>query len=268
MRTIFITGASSGLGRACVKVFADKGWRVIATMRNPAAGEELGKLPNVHLKQLDVNNVPQLQTLVKEVEDKWQVDVVLNNAGHILVGPLEGFTDEQVSLQVTTNLLGPIRVTKEFLPYFRERKSGLFLNVTSTGALLPEPFMSIYGATKAAVEAWSTSMRSELSKVGIGIKTLIPDLMQTSFVANAQLILHPAYQEWVDKMLAIFSNPDSPLVYDDPAAVATFVYNAAVDGSDQLHYLIGDNAIRTGATIEKEGVENVLNYKEKFYFSA
>ncbi|WP_343672020.1 SDR family NAD(P)-dependent oxidoreductase [Chitinophaga sp.] len=268
MKTIFITGASSGLGSACVKVFSDKGWRVIATMRNPAAGAALAQLPNVQVMQLDVNNLHQLQTVVKEVMAKYPADVVLNNAGHILMGPLEGFTDEQVILQITTNLLGPIRITQAFLPYFRERSSGLFLNVTSTGALLPEPFMALYGATKAAVETWSTAMRSELSKVGVRIKTLIPDLMQTSFVSNAQLILHPAYQQWVDKMLALFSNPDSPLVYDDPADVATFVYNATVDDSDQLHYLIGNNAIRVGATIEKEGVENILNYKEKFYFSA
>lgn len=268
MKTIFITGASSGLGSACVKVFADHGWRVIATMRNPAAGAAWAQLPNVHVMQLDVNNLQQMQAVVSEVESKYPVDVVLNNAGHVLMGPLEGFTDEQVSLQITTNLLGPIRITQTFLPYFRQRSSGLFLNVTSTSALLPEPFMALYGATKAAVEAWSTSMRSELGKVGVNIKTLIPDLMQTSFVSNAQLILHPAYQQWVDKMLALFSNRDAPLVYDDPAEVATFVYKAAVDDSDQLHYLVGNNAIKTGEMIDKEGVENILQFKEKFYFSA
>lgn len=266
MKTIFITGASSGLGSASVKLFSEKGWRVIATMRNPAAAEALSLLPNVKLMQLDVTDITQIHAVVKQVESEYPVDVVINNAGYVLMGPLEAFSDEQIVQQITTNLLGTIRVTQAFLPYFRERSGGLFLNVTSTAALLPDPFMSVYAATKAAVEAWSTSMRSELAKVGVNIKTLIPDLMNTKLVDNAQVLLHPAYQNWTDKILTKFSTP-GVLTFDDPAAVAEFVYNAAIDETDKLHYLVGNNAINTGLAIEKNGVDAMLAYKEQFLFS-
>lgn len=231
-------------------------------MRNPEAANI--QLPNVKIIKLDVNDVAQIHEVVKQLEHP--VDVVMNNAGYVLMGPLEGLSDEQIVQQVTTNLLGTIRITQAFLPYFRERGKGLFLNVTSTAALLPDPFMAVYAATKAAVEAWSTSMRSELSKVGVSIKTLIPDLMNTSLVTNAQLALHPAYQQWTDKMLAKFSTPGA-MAFDDPAKVAEFVYNAATDESDKLHYLVGNNAINTGVAIEENGVDAMLAYKENFLFS-
>lgn len=167
-KTIFITGASSGLGKATAKLFQSKGWNVIATMRNPAAETELNTLENVTLLPLDVTNPEQIRNTVAEATGKYDIDVVFNNAGYGLVGALEAFSDEQIVRQINTNLLGVIRVTQAFVPYFREKKSGLFITTTSIGGLVTFPLDSIYHATKWALEGWSESMSFELGLHNIG----------------------------------------------------------------------------------------------------
>ena len=123
-KTVFITGASSGLGRASVKLFSVKGWRVIATMRGntEVKDSELSELPGVAILPLDVTDLTQIKSTVAKAVSMGDVDVVFNNAGYGMAGPLEGLTDEQIVRMVNTNLLGAIRITKEFVSYFRERK--------------------------------------------------------------------------------------------------------------------------------------------------
>ncbi|WP_316757690.1 SDR family oxidoreductase [Pedobacter aquatilis] len=134
-KTIFITGASSGLGKATAKLFQAKGWSVIATMRNPEKENELKELPNVTLVKLDVTDAAAIQETVSTILQSLAVDVVLNNAVYGLIGPLEALKDEQILSQVQTNLFGVINVIRAFLPYFRER-SGSFININSTFGLL------------------------------------------------------------------------------------------------------------------------------------
>ena len=155
MKTIFITGASSGLGKATAKLFHSKGWQVIATMRNPEKETELSKLENIILMPLDVTNYEQIQSTVKQAIALNTIDVVFNNAGYGLIGPLEGLTDDQIMRQLNTNLLGGIRVTHAFIPYFRERQSGLFISTTSIGGLIAFPLGSVYHATKWGLEGCS-----------------------------------------------------------------------------------------------------------------
>src|ERR1700744_6588016 len=147
-KTIFITGASSGLGKATAKLLSAKGWRVIATLRAPADETELGRLPNVSVLELDVSQPKQILGAVAAATAKGAVDVVMNNAGYALTGPLEASTAEQVVSQIHTNQLGAILVTKAFIPHFRERKSGMFLTTTSIGGLCMCPVIAGYHATK------------------------------------------------------------------------------------------------------------------------
>jgi short-subunit dehydrogenase len=111
--------------------------------------------------------------------------VVFNNAGYGLAGALEGLTDEQIVNLVNTNTLGTIRTTKAFLPHFREKRAGLFINTTSLGGLVSFPFNSIYHATKWAIEGWSESMAFELNQFGIGIKTIEPGGIKTDFFTRS-----------------------------------------------------------------------------------
>src|SRR5262249_37774606 len=151
-------GCSSGLGRAAVRLFSSKGWKVIATMRAPEKEAELGKLPGVTLLALDVTVPAQIERAAEEAIAMGGVDVGFNNAGYGLAGPLEGLTDEQIMRMVNTNMMGAIRTTKAFVRHFREKRTGLFINTTSIGGLITVPFNSIYHATKWALEGWSESM--------------------------------------------------------------------------------------------------------------
>jgi short-subunit dehydrogenase len=180
-KTIFITGASAGLGKATAKLFQENGWHVIATMRNPENETELTKHSNVTVLKLDVTDKAQIDNIVQHVVQRHSVNVVLNNAGYGLIGPLEALTDEQINRQLTTNLLGVIRITKAFTPYFRENKSGMFINVTSMFGLIGYPTCSLYAATKFAIDGFSESLAYELANFGVKVKIVAPGGIQTDF---------------------------------------------------------------------------------------
>ncbi len=239
MKTIFITGASTGLGKAAAKLFASRGWKVIATMRKPENETELDSIANVTLLPLDVTNPEQIKETTQKAIASGNIDVVFNNAGYGLIGPLEAIADEQIVRQLNTNLLGVIRVTQAFIPYFREKKSGLFINTTSMGGLLTFPFSSIYHATKWALEGWAESMTFELTKLGIGIKTVSPGGIKTDFLNRSlEMPSHPAYDPWVSKMMGAI-NEDS---FSTAEQIAEVVYEAATDGQDKLRYVAGEDA--------------------------
>lgn len=242
-KTIFITGASSGLGKATAMLFADKGWNVIATMRKPENETELGQTANVRVLPLDVTHLEQIRATAQQVIDTGGVDVVFNNAGYGLAGPLEGTTDEQLVREIDTNLLGVIRVTQAFIPHFREKRAGLFITTTSIGGLVAFPFNSVYHATKWALEGWSESMAFELSKFGIGIKTVSPGGIKTDFAGRSLVLTqHEAYAEQVTKVLSAFSNPERQQRASTAEQIADVVYEAATDGKKQLRYVAGDDA--------------------------
>ena len=242
-KTIFITGASSGLGKATAKLFQAKGWSVIATMRNPEKENELKELPNVTLVKLDVTDAAAIQETVSTILQSLAVDVVLNNAGYGLIGPLEALKDEQILSQVQTNLFGVINVTRAFLPYFRERRSGSFINITSTFGLLGYPTCSIYNATKFAVDGFSEGLAYELAQFGVKVKVVAPGGMQTDFAGRSlQGGMHEAYSQLVAKVGEGYSE-EQIANYSIADDVAQIIYDAATDDKEQLRYLAGDDAI-------------------------
>lgn len=239
MKTIFITGASTGLGKATAKLFASRGWKVIATMRNPENEKELDLIDNIDLLPLDVTNLAQIKEATQKAINAGNIDVVFNNAGYGLIGPLESTTDEQLVRQLNTNILGVIRVTQAFIPYFREKQNGLFIATTSIGGLITFPFSSVYHATKWALEGWSESMSFELKKIGVGIKTISPGGIKTDFVHRSlDTSSHPAYEKWVEKLFAGISEDN----FTAAEQIAAVVYEAATDGKDKLRYVAGEDA--------------------------
>ncbi len=242
-KAIFITGSSSGLGRAAAKLFASKGWKVIASMRDPKKEKELGKISGVRLMTLDVTDPDQIESVAEQVVGSGGVDVVFNNAGYGLAGALEGLTDDQIVRLVNTNMLGTIRTTKAFIPHFREKRAGLFINTTSLGGLMSFPFNSIYHATKWAIEGWSESMAFELNQFGIGIKTIEPGGIRTDFFTRSlDTARHPAYDALVNKFMGLITDPKQMETYSSPEQIAEVVYEAASDGKDQLRYVAGADA--------------------------
>jgi len=241
MKTIFITGASTGLGKATAQLFQNNGWKVIATMRNPEAAADLAALENVTVLPLDVTNFDQIQSTVKQTLELTDVDVVFNNAGYGLMGPLEALKDDQIARQLNTNLLGVIRVTQAFIPYFREKNNGMFISTTSIGGLIAFPLNSIYHATKWALEGWSESMAFELNQFGIDIKTVSPGGIKTDFVSRSlDSASSPAYE---DMMNSLFSKMEGMMeAASTPEQIAEVVYEAATDGKKQLRYVAGEDA--------------------------
>lgn len=240
-KTIFITGASSGLGKATAHLFQSKGWHVIATMRNPEQEKELTRLENTTLLPLDVTNVEQINSTVAQAIALNPIDVVFNNAGYGLIGAMEALTEDQIERQINTNLMGVLWVTKAFIPYFRERKGGLFISTTSMGGLLAFPLHSIYHAAKFALEGWSECMSFELGMHNIGIKTISPGAIATDFTGRSlDKANHPEYQVLEDKL---FSNVEAMMAQAASAEqIAAVVYEAATDGKDQVRYVAGPDA--------------------------
>lgn len=238
-KTIFITGASTGIGKATAVYFAAEGWNVIATMRKPENEKELKLLANVTLLPLDVTNAEQIKEVTQQVLAQYQVDVVFNNAGYTLLGALEATTDEQLVQQMNTNFFGVVRVTQAFIPYFRERGSGLFITTGSSAGLAGFPVSSMYDASKWAIEGWSESLSYELEQFGIRIKTIEPGLVATANGASAVIASHPAYDSLLGKFLAAIGSSEQVTTAEQIAAV---VYGAATDGTNTLRYVCGEDA--------------------------
>ncbi|MBS1780733.1 MAG: SDR family oxidoreductase [Bacteroidetes bacterium] len=241
-KTIFITGASSGLGKATAILFQSKGWHVIATMRYPEKEMELKKLDNITLHELDVTNPKNIKDVVNKTISEHSVDVVLNNAGYGLIGPLEAFTDEQIARQIETNLMGPIRVTKSFIPYFREKKTGIFINITSMFGMIGYPTCSMYAASKFALDGFSESLAYDLSHFGVKVKIIAPGGIQTDFSGRSMdIATHDAYQGLIDKVSEGY-NEESIKRYSTPEMVANAIFKAATDNNNQLRYIVGSDA--------------------------
>ncbi|HWL88710.1 MAG TPA: SDR family oxidoreductase [Polyangiaceae bacterium] len=241
-KTIFITGSSTGLGRAAALLFASRGWKVIATMRKPE-GDELGKAPGITLLPLDVTKPAQIEAAARQALDLGPVDVVFNNAGYGLVGPLEGTSDEQIVGEIDTNLLGVIRTTKAFVPAFRARGEGVFIATTSIGGLVTFPFNTTYHATKWALEGWSESLAFELAPFGIKVKTVAPGGIKTDFISRGLVLAqHPAYADLAAKVFSVFGNPARASGGSTAEEIAEVVWEAATDGKDQVTYVAGNDA--------------------------
>ena len=270
MPTIFITGSSSGLGYATATLFAAKGWQVIATMRTPAkdsaSATGLTHMPGITVLPLDVTNPAQITATVAQVLALGSVDVVFNNAGYLLAGPLEGTSNAQLLRELETNLLGVIRVTQAFLPHFRARHQGLFITTTSLGALIADPLTSIYAATKAALEAWSASLYFELRQFGIGIKTLVTGLTQTNIANSVEVAQHPAYIGLVNQVLGKFTSPEAAARAATPEQIVQVVWEAATDGKDQLRYLAGEEAQQRYAHQQAVGADAVRQEVNHYFF--
>jgi NAD(P)-dependent dehydrogenase (short-subunit alcohol dehydrogenase family) len=266
MKTIFITGSSSGLGKATALLFAGRGWRVIATMRNPEKETKLTRMDNVIVLPLDVSDPEQIKESVKRAVAVG-VDVVFNNAGFGLAGPLENYDEGQIQRQINTNLLGVIFVTQAFIPYFRQQGKGLFLTATSIGGRITFPFYSVYCAAKWGVEGFCESLSFELSQFGIGVKTIAPGGIRSDFRSSSETVQNDAYSKYFGKVINAFTTGKTPTIVSEPMQIAEVVYTAATDGSDQLRYAAGADANAYLAERRRKGSEIFRKDLAKLFFS-
>jgi NAD(P)-dependent dehydrogenase (short-subunit alcohol dehydrogenase family) len=244
MKTIVITGSSSGIGKATAKHFYEQGWRVAATMRKPEAETELNQLENVSLYALDVTDEASIAEATEQIlADLGTVDVVLNNAGYAVMGAFEAATQEQIQRQFGVNVFGMMNVTHAFLPHFRAKGAGLFLNVSSMGGLITFPCLSLYHSTKWAVEGFTESLSYELSSLGIQVKLIEPGVVITDFYGRSMTVCGKEGLTAYDEILARYqANTGAEMTGSTPEQLAEAIYSAATDGKAQLRYLIGPDA--------------------------
>jgi len=254
--TIFITGASTGLGRATALLFAAKGWKVIATMRTPEKATELAKVAGITLLKLDVTKPDEIKAVAQQALAPGPVDVLFNNAGYGLSGAFEGASDAQLVNEIDTNLLGVLRVTQAFLPALRERKRGAIITTTSIGGLVAFPFNSVYHATKWGLEGWSESLAYELAPFGIRVRTIAPGGISTDFAGRSLVVTpHPAYMEALGKVIAAFTDPKRRASHSTPEQIAEIVWQAANDATDRVTFVAGEDAKATYARRLGVGIE-------------
>ncbi len=244
-KTIFITGASSGIGKTTAIYFAERGWNVAATMRNPNKEEELIKYKTIKCYALDVLDEESIKLAFDAaVKDFAQIDVLLNNAGYAALGPFEAADKAQIEKQFDTNVIGLMSVCQAFIPHFRERKSGTIINVASVGGRMTFPLYSLYHGTKWAVEGFSESLSFELRPYQVKVKIIEPGAIKTDFYDRSPDILKKknlnTYDRYVDKIAANYLKAAASA--PGPSVVAKTIWNAANSNSYRLRYAVGSGA--------------------------
>lgn len=243
-KTILITGASSGIGKATAIHFQEQGWNVIATMRTPEKETELNKLENVQLEKLDVLDLESIEQAIQNGIQKYgKIDALVNNAGYGAYGPLESFPRENIVKQFNTNVIGLMDVTKAIIPHFRANKDGVIVNISSIGGQMTFALGSLYHGTKFAVEGLSESLHYEMAAIGVKVKIVEPGMIATDFggrsfdfqageIADYQPIIGALMKQWQNP-----KNTSSPAIL-----AAEVIYTAVTDDTEQLRYRAGDDA--------------------------
>jgi len=243
-RTVLITGASTGFGQATAQLFARSGWNVIATMRDPSTGAALAALGgNVLVTRLDVQDLASIDAAIAAGIARFgRIDTLVNNAGFGLFGVFEGFSREKVRQQFDVNVFGAMDVTRALLPHMRAHRAGTIVNVSSGAGVFGLPMISLYTASKFALEGFSESLAYELASQGIAVKIVEPGgVVETGFgnrsATEASQAAAPAdYDGFVAGAMKVFDGLRSArLATSDD--VAQVIFEAASDGTDRLRYL-------------------------------
>ncbi|NVN09671.1 SDR family oxidoreductase [Nguyenibacter vanlangensis] len=241
MKTILITGCSSGFGLETAEYFLDRDWMVVATMRTPRE-DVLPASKNVRVLALDVTDPDSIR---QAVEAAGPLDALVNNAGFGAAAPFEVTPMSTIREVFETNSFGTMAVTQAVLPQFRGRKAGVVVNVTSSVTLRAIPLIAAYTASKAAVNAFTESMALELQPFGVRAHLVLPGRApETRFAENGssrmQGLDHEAYADLVKGFMAGFSEP-GPITH--PQDVAKAVWRAVTDPSSPVRIPAGADAV-------------------------
>jgi NAD(P)-dependent dehydrogenase (short-subunit alcohol dehydrogenase family) len=246
---VLITGANSGFGLLTAATFAKAGHTVHAGYRNPGKVEGLEALKAEGLAvtpvRLDVTDNATVASAVALASAHRPIDVLVNNAGFEVRGPVDELSDAMVARQFDTNVTGVIRMVRQVAPAMRERGSGVIVNVSSVAGHLGAPYAGVYAASKHAVEGLSEALWVELAPFGVRVAVVAPGAFHTHFGDN--VITEPAFSEhsahWpnAERYSAAFAKMRAGQA-QDPQEVADIIYQAATEAAPRLRYLAGDDA--------------------------
>jgi NAD(P)-dependent dehydrogenase (short-subunit alcohol dehydrogenase family) len=250
-KTVLITGTSSGLGRATAKLFSDRGWNVIATMRSPESERELTLRDNVLVTRLDVQDQASITAAVASgLLHFGRIDALINNAGYGAYGPLEVTPLAKIRRQFDVNVLGVLATTQALLPHFRQNHAGVVVNVSSIGGRVAFPLGSLYHGAKFALEGLSEALQYELGAIGVRIKVVEPGGMATDFGGRSfDFNNDPSiddYSKIVGDVMGAFGSLLA--AGSTPELIAETVFAAANDETDTLRFEAGADAVELLAT--------------------
>ena len=236
-KVILITGASSGIGKSIGDFLHDNGFKVYGTSRNP---DNYPK-SKFTLLALDVRNPATIQQSIDQIlSESKKIDIVINNAGVGITGPLEEIPMSEIKNNFETNFFGPIEVIKAVLPKMREQKSGLIINITSIAGYMGLPFRSIYSASKGALELISESLNMEVKPFGINIVCVAPGDFATNIASgrfHAPIIEGSDYEKQYSNNLKMMNNHvDSG---GNPIEMAEAIFRIINNSNPRIHYKVG-----------------------------
>jgi NAD(P)-dependent dehydrogenase (short-subunit alcohol dehydrogenase family) len=258
-----VTGSSSGIGFETSLLLARNGFHTYATMRNPdKSKKEIFNVVNkeklrLQVTQLDVTDDNSVKEAIENiVNERERIDVLVNNAGYLLLGPLEELSIEEFKEQFETNFFGVIRVTQAVLPIMRRQRQGTIVNISSIAGRIGFPLSSAYVSSKFALEGLSESMAYEVEQFGIKVILVEPGVIKTNFANNIKI------GKRVDNSSSANINTNSSSPYSElirnriagfkprfesgssPIEVAKIILKCVTSETPYLRYLVGDDAIK------------------------
>jgi NAD(P)-dependent dehydrogenase (short-subunit alcohol dehydrogenase family) len=243
-RTVLITGCSSGLGGSAARHFAAQGWNVVATMRKPEPGLADEYPDRILVEALDVSDPASIDAAVQAgVRRFGSLDAVVNNAGITMVSVFETTPEMAIRRIFETNFFGVMNVIQATVPHLRQRGNGTIVNISSGVGIAAMPLLSIYVASKQAVEGLSESLAYELESQNIRVKLVEPGPMRTTnftstgMSASQEAAVPESYRAYFDH--ALQSMIDYPFPSTEETAAAETIYRAATDPSSRIRYQVG-----------------------------
>jgi NAD(P)-dependent dehydrogenase (short-subunit alcohol dehydrogenase family) len=263
-KTVLITGSSTGFGHATAKLFTDKGWNVVATLRDVSAAGDLAGRGNVLVNRLDVTDPASIDQAIKaSIQRFGKLDAVINNAGYGQYGIFETISPESIQSNFDVNVFGVMNVIRAIVPVFRKQKEGLILNVSSVGGLIGLPSISIYLSTKFALEGFTESLSYELASQNIVVKMVEPGGGDTAFHARSSKLNTGGgglgtYGPFLERANAALVKLAKGMAA--PERIAAVIYGAVTDGTRRLRYLAGDDVKHLVEARRKLSDEDYENY--------
>ncbi len=263
MKSWLITGVSRGLGKALAEAALARGDTVIGTVRegDPHIANGRGSFQRLTLDMRDSQAIEAAASRTFELVDR--LDVVVNNAGHGLLGPVESVTDREMIGLFETNVFGPVRLIRAVLPRLRAQRSGHIINVTSIAGRAPNAGSGVYAATKSALEALSKALSQELAPLGIKVTAIAPGAFRTDFLSDHSIRRTEAgaqdYAASAGKVLVALDNMAGKQI-GDPVRAAHSILKVVDSQTPPLHLLLGSDALRR----ERDKLDSLIDEMDRW----